>query len=528
MSREHVAGMTASLERAPSWSWLPRAGPARVSPRRLRLGLQLFLGMFVIAITVAVAAGLIVNTVERRYLMAATELEKEKFFDLLISSSLEDLISEDVPHIETTMTLLTRGDKGLFSAEITNEAGQTLYSWQRQAAAQSVVSGSHEALAPSEPPAPLHTLSFSRQVRFEDMPFGRVSIVWDVTVAYQEITAHAYMIALLVGGVCLVMSLLVCLLSASLAIRPINRIAKQVTHFRGGHYHDRWPLPVFASQELADLHGSVQLLGEFLVQRNAREAELKEAKEMAEAANRAKSSFLANMSHELRTPLNAINGFSEIMHMEVFGPLGDARYKEYAEQINVSGGHLLGVISDILDLSKVEAGKEELDLEALDLVEVVRSAVSLVEERAKQADLRFSIEIAADMPKITADPRRLRQVLLNLLSNAVKFTPAGGRVEVTACWDAREGITVTVADTGLGMDEKQIQTALEAFGQVDSSYARRFEGTGLGLPLARALTELHGGSLDIRSEPGKGTDVIITLPPDLAIKPGAGTQIVAA
>ncbi len=528
MGRDQVTGMTASLGRRLGWAWLPGAVPAKVSSRRLRLGAQLFLGMFVIAIAVALAAGLIVNTVERRYLTAATEQEKQKVFDILISSLLEDLISEDVPHIETTMSLLTKRDRWLFSAEITNEAGQALYAWQREAPPQGEVLATHEALAPYEPPTPQHTLSFTRQVMFEDMPFGRVAIVWDVTDAYEEITAHAYMIALLVGGVCLVMSLLVCLLSASLAIRPINRIAKQVTDFRGGHYHDRWPLPVFASQELADLHGSVELLGEFLVQRNAREAELKEAKEMAEAANRAKSSFLANMSHELRTPLNAINGFSEIMQMEVFGPLGDARYKEYAGQINASGGHLLAVISDILDLSKVEAGKEELDLEPLDLVEVVSGSVALIEERAKQADLRFGTEVAADMPPINADPRRLRQVLLNLLSNAVKFTPAGGRVDVNASWDRCKGVTIIVADTGLGMDQEQVKTALEAFGQVDSSYAKKFEGTGLGLPLARALTELHGGSLDIRSEPDRGTEVIVTLPAELAIKEAETTGIVAA
>ncbi len=484
--------------------------------------------MFVIAIAVAVTAGLIVNTVERRYLTAATEVEKEKVFDLLISSLLDDLIAKDVPQIETTMSLLIQRDPGMLSAKIVDDAERTLYAWRRQPAAQGMVSASHEAVAPSQPVTPDHILSFARQVTFEEVAFGRVSIEWDVTAAYREITAHAYVIALLVGGVCLVMSLLVCLLSASLAIRPIHRIAGQVTRFRRGRYQDCRPLPVFASVELADLHESVTLLGEFLVQRDAREVELKDAKDMAEAANRAKSSFLANMSHELRTPLNAINGFSEIMQMETFGALGDPRYRDYAEQINVSGNHLLAVISDILDLSKVEAGKEDLDLEKVDLVKVVSDSVGLIEERAKQADLQFSTEIAADMPEIAADPRRLRQILLNLVSNAVKFTPTGGRVSVTAQWEPKRGAIITVADTGIGMGEEQIRTALEPFGQVENSYSRRYDGTGLGLPLARALIELHGGTLRIRSELNRGTEIEVTLPASLAEDAAESSESAAA
>jgi two-component system cell cycle sensor histidine kinase PleC len=234
----------------------------------------------------------------------------------------------------------------------------------------------------------------------------------------------------------------------------------------------------------------------------------------AEGANKAKSEFLANMSHELRTPLNAINGFSEIMTAELFGPLGDRRYKEYVGDILSSGQHLLSVINDILDMSKIEAGKMTLRFEALDLHDVAEDAVRLVRGRADAAGLRLSVDMD-DLPEVEADFRALKQVLLNLLSNAVKFTPRGGAIRVfaRAGRDAEgdERVQVSVQDTGIGISREDLARLASPFEQVESQHSKTHQGTGLGLALSKALIAMHGGALDIQSEPGKGTTVTFTI-----------------
>ncbi|MBI1243918.1 MAG: PAS domain S-box protein [Alphaproteobacteria bacterium] len=239
---------------------------------------------------------------------------------------------------------------------------------------------------------------------------------------------------------------------------------------------------------------------------------LREAKEAAESANRSKSDFLAHMSHELRTPLNAVIGFSEIIHREMFGPVGETRYIEYARDIHASGTHLLNVIGDILDIAKAEAGTAELDEHACDIKDLVDASVRLIEPRAQAGQIRVEIRIAPEMPKIDADARRMKQVLINLLANAVKFTPPGGRVAVEAGLDGEGGARFVVRDTGIGMRAEDIPRALEPFAQVDNALSRRFEGTGLGLPLSKKLVELHGGHLTIESVIDRGTTVTVVLP----------------
>ena len=233
-------------------------------------------------------------------------------------------------------------------------------------------------------------------------------------------------------------------------------------------------------------------------------------KERAEAANHAKSDFLANMSHELRTPLNAILGFSEVIKTQMFGPLS-GRYRGYAADIFNSGNHLLELINEILDLSKLEAGKLELHEEDVNLATTVEACMQLVEPQARRTQIRLSASFDDDISLVRVDPLRFRQIVLNLLSNAVKFTPDRGGVCIST-FQRNGDLVLTVADTGIGMTPEEIPKAMVSFGQVDSKISRKHEGTGLGLPLCKHLVELHGGTLLLESEVNVGTIVTIVLP----------------
>ena len=253
-----------------------------------------------------------------------------------------------------------------------------------------------------------------------------------------------------------------------------------------------------------------------ITERKEAENALVAAKEEAELASRSKSEFLANMSHELRTPLNAIIGFSQVMADGVMGPLGNPRYAGYSRDICASAQHLLGIISDILDVSKLEAGKVELDEEDIDVTQVMRDVLQLVTERARALDIGIDVDLAPKLPRLKADSLKLKQVLLNLVTNAIKFSHAGGRVRLAARF-GKNGFELTVADQGIGMDPAEIQTAVTRFGQVASTWSRRHAGTGLGLPLAIGLVELHGGRVVIESQKDVGTTVKVTLPASRAV-----------
>jgi len=238
---------------------------------------------------------------------------------------------------------------------------------------------------------------------------------------------------------------------------------------------------------------------------------LRTALEKASAANEAKSAFLATMSHELRTPLNAVIGYTEFMLSTPFGPIGDRRYCEYLDDVHGAGVHLLSIINDILDLSKLDAGQVELREETISLPDLFDSVRCMMEGQARITGCRVRMVVNGDVTCIVADHRRLKQALLNLLSNAIKFTPAGGDVCLSAVLE-QGCVQIAVSDTGIGIAEDDIPKALERFGQIDSRLSRKYEGTGLGLPLAKELVELHGGTLALESAVGSGTTVTITLP----------------
>ncbi len=245
------------------------------------------------------------------------------------------------------------------------------------------------------------------------------------------------------------------------------------------------------------------------------------ARDAAEAASRSKSEFLANMSHELRTPLNAIIGFSGMMSDRMFGPLNE-KYSEYAAVIGDSGRHLLAIINDILDLARADADRLIVAEEEVEIGRVVDLSSRIVQELACKAEVDFIIETEDLLPNVLGDAAKLTQILVNLLSNAIKFTPAGGKVFLRIAREFQGGLTFRVADTGIGMSAEQIPIALSPFGQVDSGLNRKYDGVGLGLPLTKRLIELHEGTIEITSEPGRGTTVDFHLPKERVCRGSSG------
>ena len=319
-------------------------------------------------------------------------------------------------------------------------------------------------------------------------------------------TLHASILrtaGLLVAG--LVISALVALALARGMVRPIRRLEDGARRIGGGDLGQS--IEVHTGDELEALAGQFNRMTAQLRESYADlERKVEERTAQVEIANRHKSEFLANMSHELRTPLNAIIGFSEALGEGLFGEMNE-KQREYLEDIHASGRHLLSLINDILDLSKIEAGRMELDLSLFSAPAAIENCVTLVRERAQRHDIAVSVDIDPALGELSADERKFKQILLNLLSNAVKFTPDGGRVTLTA----RIGqgcLEVAVADTGRGIAPQDQAAVFEEFRQL----GRGGEGTGLGLALSRRFVELHGGTMALQSEPGKGSVFTFTLP----------------
>ncbi|NBC32272.1 MAG: PAS domain-containing protein [Alphaproteobacteria bacterium] len=250
-----------------------------------------------------------------------------------------------------------------------------------------------------------------------------------------------------------------------------------------------------------------------------RERLLQDATDSAILADRAKTQFLANVSHELRTPLHAIVGFADLMIDQAFGPLGSARYLEYSRDIHSSATHLQRLIEEILDFAKADAGKDEVRDSLLDIGDLINSALRMVREHAARNGLTLSVDIDERLPQLRADERKMRQILLNLLSNAIKFTRSGGTVRVSAAERPDGSVTLSVADSGIGIAPEDVPRAFEPFVQLDTGLGRQHEGTGLGLPLSAKLAALHEGALTLESRPGQGTTARLAMPPNRSIRP---------
>jgi signal transduction histidine kinase len=259
-------------------------------------------------------------------------------------------------------------------------------------------------------------------------------------------------------------------------------------------------------------NGAVISIYSDVTENKASEGRLIEARSQAEAANRAKGDFLANMSHELRTPLNAIIGFSEVISNELFGPIANEKYLEYIKDIHSSSLHLLSIINDVLDMSKIEAGKVELAKEVVQIQNVISEVMRMVHERARSRDIELTAQLSDQNVEIWADERSMKQIFLNLLSNAIKFSKEGGRIYVRIVADQPDIAVLEIEDQGIGMSEEEQERALQPFGQAKPVTTRNYGGTGLGLPITKGLVEAHGGTLTIDSRAGHGTLVRIVLP----------------
>jgi len=428
---------------------------------------------------VGVLSGELVRTMETTYLQQSFEEQSRKMFSILSATSIDAVVSEDQPLLETIVAQTVTFEPDIYSLVIENELGEALVSWE---------SANMSADDPLMP--------FSRDIVFEGESFGTMRIEWNVTSLMNEIDNHVEKMRMFAMGVILLLGLIIISWVDRLVVSPIRKIHNRLNELGQGEIKDE--LNMTAAEELVRLGKSVNTIGENLRLKTLREEELEEA-------SRAKSEFMANMSHELRTPLNGVLGMMSLLRETRLS----GEQQECVSVATSSGHALLTLINDILDFSKIEAGKLELESINFDLRNTVEDSVVPLAEQAHSKDVELVCLISNDLPAVVCgDPTRLRQVVTNLVSNAVKFTDHGEvvvHVNVNQMDDDGINIQIDVSDTGLGISESAKSRIFNSFTQADGSTTRKFGGTGLGLAISRQLVECMGGEIGVDSVPGEGS-----------------------
>ncbi|MCO6431452.1 MAG: response regulator [Deltaproteobacteria bacterium] len=508
--------------------------------RRSPLWLQITAFLFIAMLVVGIVGGNILKGLVKEYLTESLLEQNRKTFSIASALTIEAVISQDIPLLETVAKQLGEKAPSILAIKIESQSGLTLVEWSREAAKVN-----------SE-----NTLDLKGDINLADQTFGTMQWVIDLGPITKLVDDHVRNVQLVFAGVLLLLTVILIIAFHRMAIRPVNIINSRLVALAAGDLESN--LELVAAEELVRLGESVNdLVGASRLQRQrqkelreaqqslkeshqklaeysrtledqvaARTSELaaavkeaQEAKGAAEDANQAKSSFLANMSHELRTPLNAIIGYSEMLMEEAQGDDEDVSPGTMIpdlEKINVAGKHLLGVINDILDLSKIEAGKMDIYLENFSLAEVLGTVSTIVEPKLKERNNKIAIECPPDLAAMHSDLTKVRQSLLNLMSNACKFTENGTvTVRVAAHVNGTgDKIQISVSDTGIGMTPEQVKKLFQPFSQADSSTTRKFGGTGLGLTITRHFVEMLKGEIRVESEHGKGSTFHITMPLD--------------